>query len=205
MPNRRLLALALVAVLLIVLAAVLPESVARWIALVALIALALWVLLLLRAAQHAASRGPPDDCSIPPRFWRRPDPYIYDQAYLWGLGLEITWDNPDVWFEHDGASVNDNLLPATDYEIVAALHNGSVEAPAFDTLVEFYVRDYGAGAVPQLIAVVGAPVIPVQGQPPATVRCPWTTPATGGHFCIVVRLRPVDDTNPHNNEGQNNV
>ena len=48
-------------------------------------------------------------------------------------------------------------------------------------------------------------MVPVQGLGPATTRFPWTTPAQGDHFCILVRLLAVDDTNPFNNEGQKNV
>jgi hypothetical protein len=183
---------------------VLPAAILAGLGVAAVLALLLWLLALLLRLRGSKQEDWP--CAeIPQRFWRRPDPYIYDQSYLAGLGIEVTWDNPDIWFELGGTRISDNLLPGTDYEIVVSAHNGSVEAPAFNTIVEFYSRDYGAGAIPNYLGASSLPMIPVQGFGPAICRFPWTTPAGGGHFCIQVRLLAVDDSNPLNNEGQKNV
>jgi hypothetical protein len=189
------------------LATIIPNWANGPIAAAAALLLALGVLFMLWLAVRVPRfkrRETPCD-TIPARFWKRPDPYIYDQTYLSGLGLEITWDNPDIWFELAGVRISDNLLPGTRYDVVAAIHNASVEAPAFNTMVEFFSQDYGAGAQPVYIDAVSVPVVPIQGNPPAIARTRWTTPTVGGHFCIVVRLTPVDDSNPFNNEGQKNV
>jgi hypothetical protein len=193
-----------IAFLVALLIGALPGKVLTWLGVLALLALLIWVLVLLLGVRRSVPRENP--CAdIPERFWRRPDPYIYDQSYLASLGIAITWDNPDIWFERGGARISDNLDPATDYEIVAAVHNGSVEAPAFNTIVEFYSRDYGAGATPVYLGAANLPVVPVQGLGPGFARFGWTTPPGGGHFCILVRLIAVDDTNLLNNEGQKNV
>jgi hypothetical protein len=89
--------------------------------------------------------------------------------------------------------------------IVATIHNGSVEAPAFKVIVEFLLHDFGVGPVPEIIGATTAEVVQVQGLPPTTVTIPWKSPPTGGHKCVIVRLTPVEDSNPANNVGQKNV
>jgi len=148
----------------------LDENMLKLIALASLIALGLLLLIFAILACRSGRRRDYGCNQIPPWYWRRPDPYIYDQEYLSGLGMEVTWDNPDIWFELGGTTVRGNLLANTTYEIVVAIHNASVEASAFNTLVEFYSRDYGAGAVPQFIGVVDVPIVPVQGFPPKLAR-----------------------------------
>lgn len=53
-----------------------------------------------------------------PAFFR-PDPFIYDQYYLAGLGLAVTWDNPDIQLYLNGAPASSSALqPGTTYEVV---------------------------------------------------------------------------------------
>jgi hypothetical protein len=40
---------------------------------------------------------------------------------------------------------------------------------------------------------------------PALARMVWKTPPVPGHYCIQVVLKWIDDVNPENNLGQNNV
>jgi hypothetical protein len=122
-------------------------------------------------------------------------------------GLAVTWDNPDIHLERNGLSVpSTQLTAATDYEVVARVWNGSVDAPAVNLPVRFSYLHFGigTGTVP-----VGETAIdlPVKGAPgtPAFARVPWTTPATPGHYCLQVELIWPDDANPANNLGQENT
>lgn len=86
-----------------------------------------------RPAQPRPRRRPsPADCQpVPSHTYRRPDPLIYDQYYLMGLGFPVTWDNPDIRIERAGVAVDPhNLQPDTEYEVVAQVWNGSSTAPA---------------------------------------------------------------------------
>jgi hypothetical protein len=49
--------------------------------------------------------------------------------------------------------------------------------------------------------------LPVKGSPqhPARAKLIWHTPATPGHYCLLVRLNWPDDANPKNNIGQENT
>jgi hypothetical protein len=44
----------------------------------------------------------------------RPDPLIYSQYYLTGLGLAVTWDNPDIQLRCNGVPVSSSLPRAPD-------------------------------------------------------------------------------------------
>ncbi|MEP7347867.1 MAG: hypothetical protein ABI877_21530 [Gemmatimonadaceae bacterium] len=138
---------------------------------------------------------------------RRPDPLIYSQSYLTQLGLPVTWDNPDIALLLNGVVVpENNLLPATLYEIEATIWNNSFNSPAIGMPVEFSFLSFGVATTSNPIGTrtvnVGAKGT---SNHPAKTRIPWVTPASGGHFCIQVNLLCVDDTNPANNLGQNNV
>ena len=52
---------------------------------------------------------------------------IYDQYYLMSLGLVVSWQNPDIQILRNGVPVASayDLEPATTYEIVATIWNGS--------------------------------------------------------------------------------
>ena len=49
-----------------------------------------------------------------PAFFR-PDPLIYDEYYLTGLGLAVTWDNPDIQLYLNGVPVFFLSSPAWDH------------------------------------------------------------------------------------------
>ena len=137
----------------------------------------------------------------------RPDPCIYSQEYLTKLGMAITWDNPDIAIRKGGVQVPEHALePDTDYEIEATIWNNSYEAPAVGLKVAASFLSFG-------VATLSHPVghtfvnLGVKGgvNHPALARMPWRTPAAPGHYCIQVNLDWIDDVNPGNNMGQNNV
>jgi hypothetical protein len=144
---------------------------------------------------------------IPPHTYKRPDPMIYSQSYLISKGIAVTWDNPDIQlFDGGGTAVPSHALnPNTRYEIRARIWNGSTDAPAVNVLVRYYYLSFGAGTVRNYIGETYVDV-PVKGSPlgPGEARMAWTTP-TAGHYCIQVELSWIDDANPLNNLGQENV
>jgi hypothetical protein len=76
----------------------------------------------------------------------RPDPTIYDQYYLTGLGLAVTWDNPDIQLYLNGTPVSSNqLLAGTTYEVVAQIWNNSTDAPVVGMRVAFSFLEFGVG------------------------------------------------------------
>ena len=138
---------------------------------------------------------------------RRPDPCIYSQAYLMQQGLPVTWDNPDIVLKRGGVVVPEGQLdPNTTYEVEATIWNNSYDAPVVGMRVDFSFLSFG-------IATTSTPIgtafvdVGVKGSVhhPGRVSVPWTTPVTPGHFCIQAQLQWVDDANPDNNMGQNNV
>jgi hypothetical protein len=144
---------------------------------------------------------------IPPHIYKRPDPLIYDQYYLMAQGLAVTWDNPDIELRRNGVPVSSSRIdPDSDYEIVARIWNGSNEAPAVGLPVDFSYLDFGIGTTRLFIARTTVD-LPVRGAPghPAFAAVPWHTPATPGHYCVVVELLWADDANPQNNLGQENL
>jgi hypothetical protein len=138
--------------------------------------------------------------------FHRPDPLIYSQLYLQKLGLAVTWDNPDILLLLNGNPAPEGeLLPDTDYEIDATIWNNSYNAPAVGLGVEFGFYSFGATTT---LHPIGNRVVNlgVKGgaNHPAHARIKWHTPPAG-HYCILVKLSWVDDLNPDNNVGQNNV
>ncbi len=148
------------------------------------------------------------DCQpVPSTIYRRSDPLIYDQYYLIGLGLPVTWDNPDIRIERQGAAVDPHALePATEYDIVARVWNGSTDAPAVNLPVRFSYLTFGVGLENHPI---GSTLVNlgVKGSAfcPAFARHSWVTPAKPGHYCLQVVLDWFDDANPLNNLGQTNL
>jgi hypothetical protein len=137
----------------------------------------------------------------------RPDPMIYDQYYLTGLGLAVTWDNPDIQLYLNGSAVSSNqLLAGTTYEVVAQVWNNSTDAPVVGMPVAFSFLSFGVGTVSTPIGSTQID-LGVKGGPncPSYARTAWTTPTTPGHYCIQALLQPADDTNPLNNLGQENT
>ena len=98
------------------------------------------------------------------------------------------------------------VLPDTDYEIEATVWNNSYEAPAVGVSVAFTFLSFG-------VTTVEAPIgtsfvnLGVKGgvNHPALAKMPWRTPVTPGHYCLKATLGWVDDFNPANNVGQNNL
>ncbi len=141
----------------------------------------------------------------PPQIRARPDPFIYSQQWLSSRGFAITWDNPDfrIIDPATGAAVDRfSLLPNTDYEIEARIHNGSFMA-ALSTSVRFQVRGFGAGTA--LLSDLGEVTLDVPAMGNALARAGWHTPATGGHNCLLAIISHRDDANPLNNVGQHNT
>jgi hypothetical protein len=177
----------------------------------------LWVLRRYRAHEKNRSDYPgqpdpgkrpePSVQRVPPEIYRRPDPMIYSQEWLKSQSVAVTWDNPDVHIERDGKPVSSHdLEPATKYEIVARVWNGSEHAPAVGLPVRFKYAGFGIGIAGDTIGE--QPVdLAVKGAPgcPAFARQPWTTPPDPGHYCLQVQLIWPDDANPANNVGQENT
>lgn len=138
----------------------------------------------------------------------RPDPLIYSQYFLMGLGLAVTWDNPDIQLRRNGVPVSSSLplSPNADYEVVARIWNASPTAPVIQMPVHFSYLDFGAGTVSVPIGSTKVTVgVKGAASQPGTTSIVWRTPATAGHYCLQVRLDPVDDLNFANNLGQENT
>jgi hypothetical protein len=155
----------------------------------------------------------PSSVHLPSTIYKRPDPMIYSQYYLMAHGFAVTWDNPDIWLSELPASdgtmtpvASQNLLPNHVYRIHARIYNGSLEAPAVGMPVFFSFLTFGIGIVPTLIGVVLVN-LPVKGAAghPAETFVDWRTPVAVGHYCIQVGLFWLDDAEPANNLGQENV
>lgn len=147
------------------------------------------------------------DCQPVPRtVYRRADPLIYSQAFLLAHGLSVTWNNPDIRLERFGSVVHSHALaPETEYEIVARIWNGSLNAPAPGLAVRFSFLTFGIGQESTLIGVKHVDLgVKGSAYSPAFARHAWVTPPAG-HYCIQVELDWPDDANPGNNLGQENV
>lgn len=154
--------------------------------------------------QEASGKDP---CKVDHPSFHRPDPCIYSQQYLLSLGLPVTWDNPDIVLRRGGVIVPEHdLLPNTDYEIGATIWNNSYEAPCVGLKVIFSYLSFGVATVSTAIGT-NFVNLGVKGgaNAPADARMPWKTPPTPGHYCLQVLLEWVDDANPANNLGQNNL
>jgi hypothetical protein len=182
-----------------------------------LILVGVLIFVLGRRLTHLAQRQPSpphgtppkrDECwPIPAHRYRRPDPLIYSQEYLMAQGLAVTWDNPDIWLERNGQRVPPHSLqPATTYDVIARVWNGSVEAPAVNLPVRFSYLSFGVGTTrtPIGTTVVDLPVKGAAGCPTFASQT-WTTPPVPGHYCLTVELLWSDDANPLNNVGQTNT
>ena len=148
------------------------------------------------------------DCTIVdnPSF-HRPDPCIYSQDYLLKLGLAVTWDNPDIVVRKGSIIVSeDSLLPDTEYEIDATIWNNSYEAPAVGVKVGFSFLSFGVATIENAIGTTFVN-LGVKGgvNHPAQAKMLWRTPSVPGHYCLKAALSWIDDANPANNVGQNNL
>lgn len=157
---------------------------------------------------HPVREGSDKDCLVVdnPSF-HRPDPCIYSQEYLLKLGLAVTWDNPDIVVRKGGVLVPENaLLPDTEYQIEATVWNNSYDAPALGLRVRFSYLSFGVATVSTAIGDTFVN-LGVKGgaNQPALAKMLWKTPPVPGHYCLQVNLDWVDDANPGNNMGQNNL
>jgi hypothetical protein len=122
-------------------------------------------------------------------------------------GFAVTWQNPDVHLEFNGATVDSSdLKPGTQYDIIARIWNGSFFAPAVNMPVNFYYLSFGIATVQTYIGTTRVD-LPVRGAPghPVFTRQKWTTPNVPGHYCLLIELIWTDDANPANNVGQHNT
>jgi len=149
-----------------------------------------------------------DNCQhVPPHIYRRPDPMIYCQQYLMSQGLAVTWDNPDIHLELGGVAVDSHdLKPNTTYDVIARIWNNSLDAVVVNMPVEFSFLSFGIGTTKTHIATTAVDVA-AKGAAgcPAFAHVQWTTPATPGHYCLLVEFTWADDANPLNNVGQHNT
>ncbi|MEI9431610.1 hypothetical protein [Mesorhizobium sp. Cs1299R1N3] len=166
-------------------------------------------MLLCRLAKRQRLPGPAqNDCCIqlPPDIYKRADPLLYAQYYLMAQGLAVTWDNPDIDIFDGAAPVTGALQPSRTYRVRVRVWNGSYDAPAVGVGVALSYLSFGAQTVSRPIANLA-----VNLGAKGTIDCPayaefsWTTPATGGHYCLQAQLSWGDDANPGNNLGQKNV
>jgi len=154
-------------------------------------------------------------CLRLPEAYKRPDPLIYSQHYLYSMGLAVTWDNPDIQLfepghggpQSVGAPVASHALqPAHVYRVRVQVWNGSYDAPAVGLPVHLSYLSFGVATNTH---VVGTTFIElgVKGSPhaPAFAFFDWMTPEAAGHYCLQARLEWSDDANPNNNLGQENV
>lgn len=170
--------------------------------------------------EHERNRDPSPCTPIQRPEFHRPDPLIYAQFYLMGLGFAITWDNPDITVERPGPGPFDPnappnpaatvpssaLAPNTEYDIVVRIWNGSPDAPVVGLPVHFGYLSFGMGVTSTPIGSTTTN-LGVKGSAtcPAYARMRWRTPATAGHYCLQVLLTWFDDLNPFNNYGQENT
>jgi hypothetical protein len=162
----------------------------------------------LQKLPHPVREQADPDCEIinNPAF-HRPDPCIYSQQFLLKLGLPVTWDNPDIVIMKAGVPVPEHeLLPDTEYEIDATVWNNSYEAPIVGLKVVFSYLSFGIATEAHPIGTTFVN-LGVKGgvNHPAQAKVLWKTPPVPGHYCIQVALEWIDDANPENNLGQNNV
>jgi hypothetical protein len=153
-------------------------------------------------------RSTPQRCmKISDPAYKRPDPLIYDQYYLMGQGIAVSWDNPDINLYEGGVLVpSHNLKADTDYTVVARIWNNSTEAPVVGLPVHFSYLSFGVGVESHWIGQTTVD-LGVKGGPnhPAFAQIVWHTPAALGHYCLQVQLIWADDVNPNNNLGQENT
>ena len=158
-------------------------------------------------SHHVPSHAPSIPITHPA--YKRPDPLIYDQYYLMGRGLAVSWQNRDIKIYKDGIPVASayDLQPSTTYEIRARIWNGSTEGVVSGMTVAFSYLSFGAQTKSNFIGntIVDLGVKGDKDHCPAHAHMLWTTPATPGHYCIQVSFAWLDDYNPFNNLGQENT
>lgn len=161
-----------------------------------------------RCQSERVRRTPPQPCvRLSDPAYKRPDPMIYSQYYLMQLGFAVTWDNPDIEIYKDGMLVpSHSLEPDTEYEVAARIWNNSSDAPIVGLPVHLAYLSFGVGTELHFIGQTHVN-LGVKGGPnhPALARVPWRTPPQAGHYCVQVGFEWIDDLNPNNNLGQENL
>jgi hypothetical protein len=157
--------------------------------------------------RHATYQDTP--CQhVPGHIYKQPDPMIYSQQYLMSKGIAVTWNNPDIHLELGGVVVDSSdLKPNTTYDVIARIWNNSLDAVVVGMPVDFSFLSFGIGAKKNPIATFHSINLGVKGSAncPAFAKVQWTTPATPGHYCLLVEFSWADDANPFNNVGQHNT
>ncbi len=158
------------------------------------------------APLHTINRAPCVPIHHPA--FKKPDPLIYDQYYLMGLGLAVSWQNPDITILQGGVPVASayDLTPDTRYTVQARIWNGSTDAVVVGMPVTFSYLSFGVNTVSHPIGQTTVD-LGVKGSAfsPTYAELDWVTPAAPGHYCIQVAFSWPDDSNPNNNLGQDNA
>ncbi len=185
------------------------------------IILKLWELLMwLIRTRNLYGDKPSRRCGVLPEpIVRRPDPCIYSQQFLAAQGIQVTWDNPDIWMApaSDPTSIEPDsyhLKDDTDYIVTVRVHNASTDA-AIGVKVRLVYRPWSFNS-PDLVPVEtdagGNEVIRFVNITPmgsTTTIFHWHTPKLGPgeqkHYCLQAHISHPLDINPANNIGQENT
>ena len=66
-----------------------------------------------KSLSHNAKGRDPNECTpIHRPEFKRPDPLIYSQGYLMGVGIAVTWDNPDITLQKAAGPLDPNAPPS---------------------------------------------------------------------------------------------
>lgn len=114
----------------------------------------------------------------------RPDPSIRP----WPASADRPWQSPDIEIRNarsqaDAQWANVPWVGNTNTIVARVKNNGSLDAP--QVLVNFFVRDYNTGGVPETF--LGSDRRDVAAGATVEFTGTWTPPSTG-HYCIVVRI-----------------
>jgi hypothetical protein len=178
-----------------------------------------WLMWLIRTNNLYGDK-PARRCGVLPEpIVRRPDPCIYSQQFLSAQGVQVAWDNPDIWMapasnptsiEPDSYHLKDD----TDYIVTVRAHNASTDA-AIGVKVRLVYRPWSFNS-PDLVPVEtdagGNEVnrfVDITPMGSTTTTFNWHTPKLGPgeqkHYCLQAHLFHPLDINPANNIGQENA
>lgn len=139
----------------------------------------------------------------------KPDPAIRK----WPAGPDRQWQSPDIEVQN-ARNLADPAgwfnVPWTGHPntvIATVKNNGNLDAPG--VRVEFYVKNFNLGGVPETLLGADVQDIPALGTTQFSTS--WPAPGTG-HYCIAVRIpgyltpgpNPVLEMSIFNNEAQSN-
>ena len=143
---------------------------------------------------------------LPSSIHKRADPLLYDQYYLMGKGLAVTWDNPDIQLYKSGIPISSSdLEPNSKYEVRVRVWNNSYDAPAAGLPVHLSFLSFGVQTTSTYLGKTFIDLgVKGSSQCPAYASFEWVTPKEG-HYCLQANLVWSDDANPFNNLGQENT